>query len=198
MLCGMKRIIILILTACLSGCGGAPTHPEPVHGGHDAPHVGHDAEPPVAEAAHAPGDASAHAASAIETPAVMDAASDSSAPQAAPEPPAESPWFEAQGHLGKHTLAWRPIGLAKVPRNDEFEMEVLVTLDGAPAEVQLDVTGWMPAHSHGLVQMPVVESLGDGRHRVSGMLLHMRGDWQVRFSIIADRSLETVTFDLKL
>ena len=66
------------------------------------------------------------------------------------------------------------------------------------ADVQLQVTGWMPAHSHGLVQMPSVEVVGDGRYLVRGMLLHMRGDWQVRFSIIANRSLETATFELTL
>ena len=187
MLSPMLRFMILALTVCLAGCGGAPKSAEHDHAAQaaideaDAPEPADDATPDVPEPEH-------DAPPAEPVPAAAE-------PEPAPEP---APWVEAVGHLGKHTLAWRPLNRDGVPRNEEFELELLVTRDGQPADVQIQVTGWMPAHSHGLVQMPLVEKLADGRHNVTGLLLHMRGAWQLRASILAARSLDTVTSDLDL
>lgn len=109
-------------------------------------------------------------------------------------------WHVADGHLGLHSLAWLPLGhQGSVPRNIEFSMDVLLRRDDLPVTgANVQVTGFMPAHGHGMVQLPQTEELGEGRYRIDGMLLHMRGSWQVRFTIVANRAVETVTFDLEL
>lgn len=132
------------------------------------------------------------------------------APQVPAEPPvvavlleeaAEPPAFiEGIGHLGVFHLAWRPLGgHASVPRNLSCALEVLLTRDGVPApDVALQISGFMPAHGHGLVQFPLVEDLGQGRYRVEGLLLHMRGHWQLRFTLRQQQVMETVTFELEV
>jgi hypothetical protein len=108
-------------------------------------------------------------------------------------------WREGACADGVHTVAWRPIGGGGVPRNREFDVEVRVSVKGAPRSVQqLAMGGWMPEHHHGLVQLPAVHELAPGNYRVDGMLLHMRGRWQVRVSFVVGGASETVTFDLDL
>lgn len=108
-------------------------------------------------------------------------------------------WYVSEGHLGLHTLAWRPIGHAGVPRNVEFSADVLLMRAGQLVTgAFLQVTGYMPAHGHGMVQLPQAVELGEGSYRVDGMLLHMRGSWQVRFSVVADRTVETVSYEFEL
>ena len=78
-------------------------------------------------------------------------------------------------------------------------MEVVIRRDGALRSVdRLDVSGWMPDHNHGLVQIPKVRQVGVGHYRVEGLLLHMRGAWQLRMALIDDGQLETARFDLEL
>lgn len=122
-----------------------------------------------------------------------------------PEPQAQalpdlSDWFVSEGHLGLHTLAWRPLGgHDEIPRNIEFSAQALLLRDGLPVPgAFLQVTGFMPAHGHGMVQLPQAEEVGDGRYRIDGMLLHMRGAWQVRFSVIVEGTVETVTYEFEL
>ncbi len=117
-------------------------------------------------------------------------------------------WHVADGHRGLHRLAWRirpaegelaPSTPSKPPRNSEFALDVLLLRDEQLAPgLRVAVTGWMPEHEHGMVRLPVVEEVAPGRHSVTGMLLHMRGTWQLRFQIFAERDSETVTFDVDL
>ena len=58
--------------------------------------------------------------------------------------------------------------------------------------------GWMPDHRHGFVRTPFIEEDGEGRYSVEGMLLHMRGHWQLVFDVILDEVRDTVTFDIQL
>jgi hypothetical protein len=107
---------------------------------------------------------------------------------------------------GRYRLAWRPVGDG-VPTNEHFALEAwlwrveregdeerLVPLPGAA----VFVSGWMPAHSHGMLVRPEPVDQGDGSYRVDGMLLHMRGHWQLFFDVIEEGLSERVSFDLEL
>lgn len=192
-------LVTALLLAGLMACSESPAPPG----------SGPADEPAAATTA---GDGPSADAEAGKDAPVAEAAADD-APPAGPTGPHPAPpsiaepaplpdltgWLSSEGHLGLHTLAWRPLDHDTVPRNQEFSAEVLLLRDDAPAPgARLQVTGYMPAHAHGLVQMPVCEEVGEGRYRVDGLLLHMRGHWQVRFTIVADRQVETATFELDL
>jgi hypothetical protein len=48
------------------------------------------------------------------------------------------------------------------------------------------------------VSAPVVTPLGAGAYRVDGLLLHMRGRWQLLFDVSLGGSVDVVCFDLEL
>jgi hypothetical protein len=79
-----------------------------------------------------------------------------------------------------------------VPLNEPFELVVeVLDAEGAPAEdVRLEVTGWMPDHGHGMLRATEVAPLGDGLHRVRGMLLHMGGLWEIHVAVIWEEGAE--------
>lgn len=74
------------------------------------------------------------------------------------------------------------------------------TLDGfAVEDANVQVTGGMPEHNHGLPTSPqVTEHLGDGRYRVEGMRFHMNGQWEIKISVKRDGLDELVTILLVL
>ncbi len=78
-----------------------------------------------------------------------------------------------------------------IPLNQPFELDVVVTSEGAPPESDeswtLRVEGWMPGHGHGMLRQPQGDELGDGRYRVRGMLFHMPGLWELRALVIETR-----------
>ncbi len=72
--------------------------------------------------------------------------------------------------------------------------------DGDPVTgADIEVTGGMPAHDHGLPTRPLVtEELGDGYYRLQGMRFHMAGDWELTIVIVADGKTDTVVVALHL
>jgi tetratricopeptide (TPR) repeat protein len=76
----------------------------------------------------------------------------------------------------------------------------LETLDGRAVEnVDIEVTGGMPEHDHGLPTTPrVTRYLGGGEYLVEGMKFQMGGWWVVNFAFETDRRTDTVTFNLVL
>jgi len=103
-------------------------------------------------------------------------------------------WRTGESKEGHFVLAWRPLS-GHVPRNREFDMEVLVLGEGELLEgSQVRVRGWMPDHGHGLSRRPPVSETRPGRHLVEGMVLHMRGHWQVFFDVIHEGVGDTVEF----
>ena len=142
----------------------------------------------------------AAACSATEEPV-----SDTSAPEPAPTSPASvepepaptlsaldrDEWHVATADDGSTHVAWRPVG-GRVPRNEPFSMEVLLFRGDEPdGGAGLLLRGWMPDHGHGQVQKPVVSEVGGGRYLVEGVLLHMRGTWQLIFEITEDAARAT-------
>jgi len=95
-------------------------------------------------------------------------------------------------------LAWQPEG-GEVPRNRDFEVAVVLFQDGQPLPgAKLSVRGWMPDHQHGLVKSPQVREDGDGTYHVQGLLLHMRGSWELIFDVEQGTNRSSFPFSLEL
>ena len=144
------------------------------------------------------------AAQAHENPAEPEP----SAPTAlepAPAPPAPAlpdfslpEWTRLTSRAGKYTVCWRSTP-AKIPRNADFELEAWVLRDGQNiGEALLGVSGWMPDHGHGMLRQPKIERREDGAFLVHGMLLHMRGRWQLFFEVLEGSLAETAEFALEI
>jgi hypothetical protein len=64
---------------------------------------------------------------------------------------------------------------------------------------QIEVDGGMPAHDHGLPTAPrVTEDLGGGDYRLDGVRFHMRGLWQMYFTIRTGDAEETAVISIEL
>ncbi|GJM23176.1 MAG: hypothetical protein DHS20C15_30910 [Planctomycetota bacterium] len=123
-------------------------------------------------------------------------------PPAPVEPaPAEETvsWNEATSDVPARKVQWRVIDHDEVPRNEAFSMEVRVLSGESPTSLQrLDLKGWMPDHGHGFVQDPSVSTLDIGHYRVDGVLLHMRGTWELRLQLFDANGLDVVVIELEL
>jgi len=107
-------------------------------------------------------------------------------------------WTRVASREGKYLVCWRSLS-GTVPRNADFGLEVWVLKDGAPVrDAHLSVSGWMPEHGHGMSRQPRSESRPDGSYRVAGMLLHMRGHWQLFFDVLEGSLADTAESDLDL
>jgi hypothetical protein len=124
------------------------------------------------------------------------------APPAGPAGEAARPdpaWRTAAAPDGRTTCAWRVAGADAPPRNQEFALEARLARDGRPLEgASLVVHGFMPDHGHGLVRRPRSSPTGPGTFLVEGVLLHMRGHWQLFFDVHEEAGVTTVAFDLEL
>jgi sugar lactone lactonase YvrE len=74
-----------------------------------------------------------------------------------------------------------------IPYNALFEIEVQIA-EGCVApktltDATLAVDAVMPEHRHGMNTQPEVLSLGNGRFRVQGLMLHMAGLWELYFDV---------------
>jgi hypothetical protein len=99
---------------------------------------------------------------------------------------------------GKYLVCWRSLS-GSVPRNQDFELEAWVLRDGAPVrDAELAVSAWMPDHGHGMLRQPQAVAREDGSFHVSGMLLHMRGHWQLFFEVLEGSLSETAECALDL
>jgi hypothetical protein len=107
-------------------------------------------------------------------------------------------WTRVPSRAGQYLVCWRSLA-GGVPRNQDFDMEVWVLRDGAPATTaSLSVNAWMPDHGHGMLRQPRAEPRGDGSFLVEGMLLHMRGHWTLLFDVLEGTLAETAEHGLDL
>lgn len=113
--------------------------------------------------------------------------------------PLEDPAFERLTSVGgRYQLCWRAESGA-LPRNQDCALEVWVFEDGEPAPgLVLSVRGWMPDHGHGMLRLPRTIDQGDGSYRVEGVLLHMRGRWQLSFDLLNGAEADVATSEFQL
>jgi hypothetical protein len=74
----------------------------------------------------------------------------------------------------------------KIPLNQYFDMDIQIKgIMGQmiKSPIKLSVEAGMKAHNHGMNSKPIIESLGQGRYKVKGLLFHMSGPWFIEFSI---------------
>jgi hypothetical protein len=85
--------------------------------------------------------------------------------------------------------------------NENFELDIVISdpkdktrLDDAV----ITIDAAMPAHSHGMLNAPIVERRPDGTFHVSGMLFHMSGHWEFYVDITRDGITERAQADIEL
>jgi hypothetical protein len=111
---------------------------------------------------------------------------------------ADPSWTRVTSRAGKYLVCWRSLS-GSVPRNQDFELEAWVLRDGAAVrDAELAVSAWMPDHGHGMLRQPQAVAREDGSFHVSGMLLHMRGHWQLFFEVLEGSLSETAECALDL
>lgn len=145
-----------------------------------------------------------NASPAVAAP-VAEPSARPSEPSTAPSSPAATPpdfadptWNRTPSRAGTYVVQWRSLS-GKVPRNEDFTLEVWVLRDGkAVTGAFLDVHAWMPDHGHGMLRQPRAQARADGSYLVEGMLLHMRGRWQLFFDVLEGTLAETAECALDL
>ena len=111
---------------------------------------------------------------------------------------ADPSWTRLASRGQKYLVCWRSTS-GSIPRNREFDLEAWVLKDGAPLrDAVLSVSAWMPEHGHGLLRRPEVRANGDGSFVIAGMLLHMRGHWQLVFDVLEGTLSEAAECALEL
>lgn len=72
-----------------------------------------------------------------------------------------------------------------IPLNQPFSLQVQIVPQRKDATdgITVSVDAAMPQHGHGMNTTPLIEPLGDLRFEVTGMLLHMKGFWEVYFDV---------------
>jgi hypothetical protein len=89
-----------------------------------------------------------------------------------------------------------------IPLNELFTLEVNVYKDAnlqhRPSGVAIEVDADMPAHQHGMTLAPRIEPISDGQFRVTGMLFHMPGHWEIYIDVIKDGEKERARFEVEI
>ena len=100
-----------------------------------------------------------------------------------------------------YQVLWRSIP-ETIPLNEPFELELMIFDNRAlvenPFYVQLAIDGRMPEHRHGMNVIPEVILIGGSMFRVSNMLFHMPGFWQLHFDITRRGITERAQVDVDI
>jgi hypothetical protein len=101
---------------------------------------------------------------------------------------------------GSYLVAYSP-SPDPIPLNEPFVMRVRVRdTDGSKPSsgLALHVDARMPHHRHGMNVVPEVEAQGKGYFRVTGMLMHMTGYWELYLDLTDDGVTERAQFEMEL
>lgn len=91
---------------------------------------------------------------------------------------------------------WEP---AEVKVGRFFAAEVIACrAPGRAAVNEIAIEAVMPAHGHGMNYRPAVEFVSAGHFRVTGLMLHMPGQWQFRFDLYQGALRTRLIHDLVL
>lgn len=91
-------------------------------------------------------------------------------------------WTTRETNGGTYRVSYRAVP-SPIPLNAIFGLEVKVFKDAgmtvAAEGVMIVADAGMPAHHHGMNLTPRVQRVGPGEFRVTGMLFHMPGYWEL-------------------
>ena len=97
-----------------------------------------------------------------------------------------------------YVMLWRVLD-GPIQRNEYLELEVRFYRQGEPLDgLELAVLGWMPDHEHGFQRRTSVEPMGPGLFRVTGVLFHMRGTWELTFDVAQAARVDKLVFGVEL
>ena len=68
-----------------------------------------------------------------------------------------------------------------------FSVDVAACAKSGPAPRTLKIDAHMPEHRHGMNYAPKITTLGPGRWRAEGLMLHMPGKWELMFVVDGER-----------
>jgi len=188
----VRRAAWLGLLAAAAACAGPGADPSPAPGDEPAREV--------ADAPDAPGAPGAPGGGPAGAPA-----GDAGAPPAGAAPPGFEDVPNASGYRrveeAGFVVGWRSVP-SPIPMNEPFELVVRVWDADDPSlpleDAQLRVRGWMPDHGHGMKRQARAVRQDDGSFRVSGLLFHMPGLWQLLFDVVRPGHPERVEFEVVL
>lgn len=122
-------------------------------------------------------------------------------PATAPPAPLRGTIHTGQSDDGQYRLKYAT-DPDPLPLNEPFQIDVLIERMAAAGlswdRVSLSVDARMPEHHHGMNVEPRVEALGNGRFRVTRMLFHMPGYWELYFDIDVNGVTTRVQFEITL
>jgi cytochrome c peroxidase len=106
-------------------------------------------------------------------------------------PPLEGTRLESP----RFVLAYKPEPIAVA---QHFAVDIAVCAKSAAVPESIRVDAHMPEHRHGMNYAPEVKSLGPGRWRAVGLMLHMPGKWEFVFEIRAGGKTDRLARELVL
>lgn len=110
---------------------------------------------------------------------------------------AATTWTSQSGHFRLSVQSeLNPVVINKIHR---WSLQV-VDADGAPVTgAVMSVQGGMPAHDHGLPTAPRISGQPEpGKYLLEGLRFHMRGQWQLEFTIEVGETRDVVIVAIEL
>ncbi len=90
-----------------------------------------------------------------------------------------------------HQIAWS--AHPAVAAGQHFSLDVVACpRAGGTVPQALTVDARMPEHGHGMGYQPQARGTAPGRWRVEGLMLHMRGRWELSFALGAGAQAERI------
>ncbi len=97
---------------------------------------------------------------------------------------AGAPQFELTGSDGMRLSIYSELDPLQINRIHSWHIDLVSAQGAAMSGAQIEVSGGMPDHDHGLPTFPrVTGETAPGRYRLEGMRFHMPGRWQLYISI---------------
>lgn len=97
----------------------------------------------------------------------------------------------------RYEVAFRPDPAIAVASHFALDL-VVCPKAGRTLPTSVAVDAWMPAHRHGMNYRPSVTATGAGRWRAEGLMLHMPGEWELRFDLGAGNARERALWRTEL
>lgn len=88
---------------------------------------------------------------------------------------------------------------APIETGKHFSLDLAVCPRGgarSPEAVRVDAV--MPEHRHGMNYRPVVVARGAGLYHADGLMLHMPGNWEIRFDVVTASGTERLATTIQL